>query len=198
MCHSWYPSNPLLFIQVFYTNMESNTIEAVWAHDMPVGVVMDSQQLHPRSITLDSNAGLLYWTDWGDSPSIRTAELDGWNHRQLISTDLKRPAGLTLDVGQAVLYWTDWEREVIEECDAAGNNRKKFQPLRLDASVGLANAGNHLYYTMPSLGSIMRLNKNQSVGQSSVSSALSALVMRIGLRNLSDVVVYEHKVPPGE
>ncbi|XP_062513076.1 low-density lipoprotein receptor-related protein 6-like isoform X2 [Corticium candelabrum] len=179
--------------QVFYTNEESDTIEGVSPHGSSIGVIIDSQQLHPRSLALDSNTGLLYWTDWGMVPSIRKAELDGRNHRQLISTKLTTPTRLTLDVSQAILYWTDMDRSVIEACDAAGNNRRTVQHVVMNVFTGLAEGGKYLYYTVPRNGSIMRLNKSLDASSLTLTKGLQ---IRVGLVNVSDIVIYEHKRLP--
>ena len=180
---------------MFYTNEESDTIEGVSPHGSSIGVIIDSQQLHPRSLALDSNTGLLYWTDWGMVPSIRKAELDGRNHRQLISTKLTTPTRLTLDVSQAILYWTDMDRSVIEACDAAGNNRRTVQHVVMNVFTGLAEGGKYLYYTVPRNGSIMRLNKSLDASSLTLTKGLQ---IRVGLVNVSDIVIYEHKRLPGE
>ena len=182
---------------MFYTNEESDTIEAVWPNGISVGVVINSQQLHPRSLTLDSNAGFLYWSDWGEVPSIRRAFLDEDGHMDLIRTNLVAPTGLTMDTSRGILYWIDWERQVMEACDAGGNNRRTIS-LGLKEFGRLAEAGMFLFYTMPSNGSIMRLNKSRNGDLPASFHAIPALEMRRGLVNVSDVYVYENRLAPGE
>jgi low density lipoprotein receptor-related protein 5/6 len=181
--------------QLFFTSEDSNAIEALWPDGRSVGVVMASQQLHPRSLALDSDAGNLYWTDWGENPSIRSASLDGSHHKLLIDSNLVAPTGLLVDESRGEMYWLDWKREVLEKSDLLGANRRSML-LEFKEPGSLAAGGHYLFYSVPSTGSILQLNKTIG-GHLPVSShAIPPEVMRSGLTNVTDVYVYESRLFP--
>ena len=49
----------------------------------------------------------MYWSDWGSSPSIKKASLDGSNVETVINTGVTWPNGLAIDVEEKRLYWAD-------------------------------------------------------------------------------------------
>lgn len=56
----------------------------------------------------------MYWTDWGESPKIECAYLDGSERRVLVNTSLGWPNGLALDLEEDKLYWGDAKTDKIE------------------------------------------------------------------------------------
>lgn len=70
----------------------------------------------------------LYWTDWGESPKIERAFLDGSSRRVIVGTDLGFPNGLALDFTARRLYWADALRDRIETSDLHGRGRLQLVP----------------------------------------------------------------------
>ena len=64
----------------------------------------------------------IYWSQWGDEPVIKRAEMDGSNVFQI--TEKRRPAGransLTIDYEKQRLYWVDFESNIIMSSDTSG------------------------------------------------------------------------------
>lgn len=56
----------------------------------------------------------MYWTDWGESPKIECAHLDGQERHVLVNTSLGWPNGLALDLQEGQLYWGDAKTDKIE------------------------------------------------------------------------------------
>lgn len=56
----------------------------------------------------------MYWTDWGESPKIERANLDGQERHVLVNTSLGWPNGLALDLQEGKLYWGDAKTDRIE------------------------------------------------------------------------------------
>ena len=54
----------------------------------------------------------VFWTDWGSSPKIERAELDGSNRKVLVTKDLIWPNGLTVDKATSRILWADARTEV--------------------------------------------------------------------------------------
>ena len=65
----------------------------------------------------------MYWTDWGASPKIEEANMDGTARTSLVSSGLKWVNSLSLDFKNNLLYWCDGYLEKIERVDLQGNNR---------------------------------------------------------------------------
>lgn len=61
----------------------------------------------------------MYWTDWGESPKIECAYLDGSERRVLVNTSLGWPNGLALDLEKNKLYWGDAKTDKIEVSNRA-------------------------------------------------------------------------------
>lgn len=59
-------------------------------------------------------SSLMYWTDWGESPKIECAHLDGQERHVLVNTSLGWPNGLALDLQEGQLYWGDAKTDKIE------------------------------------------------------------------------------------
>lgn len=66
----------------------------------------------------------IYWTDWGNTPRIEYANMDGSNRRIIADTHLFWPNGLTIDYASRRMYWVDAKHHVIEKADLDGRNRK--------------------------------------------------------------------------
>ena len=54
----------------------------------------------------------LFWSDWGKSPKIERAELDGSNRVVVVQDDLVWPNGLTVDTYTNRVIWADARTEV--------------------------------------------------------------------------------------
>ncbi|XP_038073060.1 low-density lipoprotein receptor-related protein 2-like [Patiria miniata] len=76
----------------------------------------------PRTIVTDHSHGHIYWTDWGSSPRIERADLDGGNRTSVVDSDLHWPNGVTIDADY--LYWCDAFLNKIERSDLSGQNRE--------------------------------------------------------------------------
>ena len=60
---------------------------------------------------------LMYWCDWGSSPKIEFANMDGQSRQELVTRGLYWPNGLTLDDSNNRLYWVDAFLDVLEYYD---------------------------------------------------------------------------------
>ena len=55
----------------------------------------------------------MYWTDWGKSPAIERADMNGENRKVIISQNLVWPNGLAIDRPTSRIIWADAKTEVI-------------------------------------------------------------------------------------
>ncbi len=66
----------------------------------------------------------LFWTDWGSTPRIERASMDGQERQTLADTSLFWPNGLALDYATDKLYWADAKHHVIECANLDGSERR--------------------------------------------------------------------------
>ena len=60
---------------------------------------------------------LVFWTDWGSTPSVQQASIDGSNKRVIIQGELKWPNALVIDEPSQKLFWADAGLDKIETSD---------------------------------------------------------------------------------
>ena len=91
----------------------------------------------------------MFWTDWGNSPKIEKASMDGTSRRVLFEADLKWPNGLTLDYATQTLYWVDAHFHKLESSNTDGSNRQELSIKAdyLPHPFGLTFHRGHLYWT---------------------------------------------------
>lgn len=70
----------------------------------------------------------MYWSDWGENPSIERAYLDGTQRQIIVKQDLGFPNGITIDFRDRRLYWTDALKDRIDTSDLHGNHRVQLIP----------------------------------------------------------------------
>ena len=102
---------------------------------------------------------MLYWTDWGSSPKIEQAAMDGSSRRSVVRGSLGWPNGLTIDQSTNRLYWADAKLDKIEFSDLNGGNRQLV--LSSAANIhpfGLTFYQGMLYWTYWISRSIARLD----------------------------------------
>ena len=76
----------------------------------------------------------MYWSDWGSSPKIEQANMDGTARTVLVSSGLSWVNSLALDFKNRLLYWCDAQLDKIEGVNLQGNNRGLI--LDLSSNIG--------------------------------------------------------------
>lgn len=77
----------------------------------------------PRDIIVVSSHGILFWADWGPSPRIETAHMDGYKRKVLVNSRIIWPTGLAVDYTTNRLYWADPKTMTIETVLFDGTKR---------------------------------------------------------------------------
>ncbi|XP_017052491.1 very low-density lipoprotein receptor isoform X1 [Drosophila ficusphila] len=114
-----------IYNHVYYTDTAKCTIELTnFEGSMGKVLVKDALDI-PRSIALDPIEGWMYWSDWGASPRIERAGMDGSHRTTIISYDVKWPNGITLDLVQKRLYWVDGKLNSISSSNYDGSQRRQ-------------------------------------------------------------------------
>lgn len=86
-------------------------------------VMKDNVPNSPREVCLEPNLSLMFWTDWGASPAILRAGMDGSQKSRIVTGNLKWPNGITVDMGNSRIYWVDAHFGVIESANFHGSDR---------------------------------------------------------------------------
>ena len=107
----------------------------------------------------------MYWSDWGASPKIEQANMDGSDRTVLVSSGLIWVNSLALDFQNRLLYWCDAKLDRIERVDLLGNNRLvvlNLSPSNLHP-FGLALADHVLYWSDWNKQSVHTYNMTSNV-----------------------------------
>lgn len=107
----------------------------------------------------------MYWSDWGASPKIEQANMDGSDRTALVSSGLIWVNSLALDFQNRLLYWCDAKLDRIERVDLLGNNRLvvlNLSPSNLHP-FGLALADHVLYWSDWNKQSVHTYNMTSNV-----------------------------------
>ena len=109
----------------------------------------------------------MYWSDWGSSPKIEQANMDGSARTVLINSGLVWVNSLALDFANRLLYWCDASLDKIERADLEGNNRVLILDLSSDSlhPFGLALADNVLYWSDWNNQSVHKYNMTSSFSE---------------------------------
>lgn len=68
----------------------------------------------------------MYWSDWGASPRIERAGMDGSHRTTIINYDVKWPNGITLDLVRKRIYWVDGKLNIIASANYDGSQRRQI------------------------------------------------------------------------
>ena len=134
---------------------------------------------------------LMYWCDWGSSPKIEFANMDGQSRQELVTRGLYWPNGLTLDDLNNRLYWVDAFLDVLEYYDL---KLHKITTL-LEKGIllhpfGLTSIDDQLYWTDW---------YNPVVYKADKKTASNANIIISGLRQPMDIHAYDrNKTLPGK
>lgn len=88
-----------------------------------------------------------FWTDWGLSPRIERASMDGKERVILHSDHLAWPNALTIDFATQTLYWADAKLLVIESSSIYGTNRRPIRTENLRHPFAMSMFEDELYWT---------------------------------------------------
>ncbi|KAK2173115.1 hypothetical protein NP493_903g01036 [Ridgeia piscesae] len=133
---------------VFYTDTGLDIIAVMTLDGRHHFTLLDVGLDEPRGIVLHPATGLMYWTDWGSSPKIEVAAMDGTSRRVIVRISSPSwPNGLTLDTFGKRLYWCDGKHGTIESTTLDGSDRKVLITTPGSHFFGIVFMAPKLYYT---------------------------------------------------
>jgi hypothetical protein len=89
----------------------------------------------------------MYWTDWGVSPAIIKAGMDGSTPLAIVQDNLKWPNGISVDHGNSRVYWTDANLDRIETVDLDGGDRRIVKSTGIKHPFGVDVMGDVVYWS---------------------------------------------------
>ncbi|XP_050744972.1 very low-density lipoprotein receptor isoform X3 [Drosophila biarmipes] len=150
-----------IYNHVYFTDTNKCTIELTnFEGSMGKVLVQDSLDI-PRSIALDPIEGWMYWSDWGASPRIERAGMDGSHRTAIITYDVKWPNGITLDLVQKRLYWVDGKLNSISSANYDGSQRRQvlYSSEYLKHPFSITTFEDNVYWTDWDKQAVFKANK---------------------------------------
>ncbi|XP_064548842.1 low-density lipoprotein receptor-like isoform X3 [Drosophila montana] len=150
-----------IYNHVYYTDTHKCTIELT-NFDGNMGKVLIEDALDiPRSIALDPIEGWMYWSDWGASPRIERAGMDGSHRTTIINYDVKWPNGITLDLVRKRIYWVDGKLNVISSANYDGSQRRQilYSTEYLRHPFSISTFEDYIYWTDWDKQTVFKANK---------------------------------------
>lgn len=128
----------------------------------------------------------MYWGDWGASPKIEQANMDGTDRTTLVSSGLAWVNSLALDYKNKLLYWCDAQLDKIERMDLHGNTR--------DLILNLTSADDHHPFGLALYQKALFWSdwRARSVHKYNITSSISKVLIR-GLRYPMEIHIYDFK-----
>ena len=107
----------------------------------------------------------MFWTDWGESPKIERAGMDGSQNTRAVIVDdnIYWPNGLTLDYEESKIYWADAKLNYIHSCNFDGRFRKVIVDESLPHPFALTLFRDTLFWTDWQTKSIHSCNKDTGI-----------------------------------
>ena len=107
---------------LYWCDKGSDTIEVSDLNGHFRRILISNGLTEPRAIAIDPFQGFLYWSDWGNTPHIGKAGMDGSNPRTIISEHLGWPNAIAIDYATKQLFFGDARQDYIAVCDLEGQN----------------------------------------------------------------------------
>lgn len=135
--------------KLYWTHAEAHRIEVVSLDKYYRKVLFWEDIDEVRAIALVPMESIMFWTDWGETPKIERAAMDGdpKSRRIIVSHNIFWPNGLTVDYDSRKIYWLDGRLHFIDEMDYDGRNRKTVTNKGVPYPYALTFFKEKLYWT---------------------------------------------------
>ncbi|XP_067614233.1 very low-density lipoprotein receptor isoform X3 [Eurosta solidaginis] len=161
-----------IYNHIYFTDTHKCTIELT-NFDGNMGKVLIEDGLDiPRSIALDPIEGWMYWSDWGASPRIERAGMDGSHRTTIINYDVKWPNGITLDLVRKRIYWVDGKLNVISSANYDGSQRRQilYSTEYLRHPFSITTFEDNIYWTDWDKQTVFKANKFNGKGVEAITA----------------------------
>lgn len=112
--------------KIYWTDGETDRIEVASIFGKHQKVLFWSDLDQPRAIALIPAKRLMIWSDWGETPKIERASMDGDPSTRmiLVKDNIFWPNGLTVDLENNLIYWVDGHYHFLDVMNLDGSNRR--------------------------------------------------------------------------
>ncbi|KAL9960532.1 hypothetical protein ACROYT_G034004 [Oculina patagonica] len=151
--------------QLYWTDETTKTISVSDLEGNNRHILISPSLDQPRGIALDPNNGLMFWTDWGQTPKIERATLSGTQRVAIVTSNLLSPFGIDLDRRNRLVFWVNWVPSKVESVDYHGNNRKLlFRQLGDFSFFGVTFLSSYLFVSDWGTDAIYKFNATNANG----------------------------------
>ncbi|XP_070183011.1 low-density lipoprotein receptor-related protein 1-like [Littorina saxatilis] len=146
---------------LYWCDKTTDTIEVSRLNGSNRLVLVREGLQEPRGLEVFPQKGLLFYTDWGDTPHIGSVQMDGAMRKVIIDTHLAWPNALTIDYVTATLFWADGNLDYIGMAAIDGSRRRTVigQGSLVPHVFAITTFENRLYWTDWEKDSIMYSDK---------------------------------------
>ncbi|XP_055949393.1 low-density lipoprotein receptor-related protein 6-like [Argiope bruennichi] len=147
--------------KLYWSDSETNRIEVSNLDGTYRKVLFWRDLDQPRSIALVPTDGWMFWTDWGETPKIEKASMDGnqTTRTAIVTSDISWPNGIAVDYDTKRLYWTDAKKKCITSVDFNGKNRQLITKDEIPHPFALTLHRDMLFWTDWSTKAVHGCNK---------------------------------------
>jgi hypothetical protein len=133
--------------------------------------------LKPRDIVVNPIKGLMFWSDWSETPLIERSGMDGSERVSIVSENLLYPNGLAVDHSSEPfrLYFVDAGTHALEYVNFDGTGRNRLMD-SLQHPFGLDVFENNVYWSDWESQNIQVADKGSGKGRRSMVSNTSDLM----------------------
>ncbi|XP_076445601.1 prolow-density lipoprotein receptor-related protein 1-like [Babylonia areolata] len=146
---------------LYWCDKTTDTIEVSLLNGDNRLVLLREGLQEPRGLEAFPQKGLLFYTDWGDTPHIGSLSMDGSERKTIIQDNLAWPNALTIDYVTATIFWADGNLDYIGMAGIDGSRRRTVIGLGflVPHVFAMTTFENRLYWTDWEKDSIMYADK---------------------------------------
>ena len=109
---------------IYFTESQHKFIGVVGIESSKEYAVLFKNLDKPRGIVVYPEKALLFYTDWGSSPAVVRANMNGSGQTRIVTTDLEWPNGIAVDIAHDRIYWSDAHLNTLESSKMDGSDRR--------------------------------------------------------------------------
>ncbi|ELK04590.1 Low-density lipoprotein receptor-related protein 1B [Pteropus alecto] len=158
---------------LYWSDTEKRIIEVSKLNGLYPTILVSKKLKFPRDLSLDPQAGYLYWIDCCEYPHIGRVGMDGTNQSVVIETKISRPMALTIDYVNHRLYWADENH--IEFSNMDGSHRHKVPNQDIPGVIALTLFEDYIYWTDGKTKSLSRAHKTSGADKLSLINSWHAI-----------------------
>ncbi|KAG7175791.1 low-density lipoprotein receptor-like isoform X2 [Homarus americanus] len=135
---------------IYYTDSINFRIQMISWDAKWSKAVVEEDLGQPRAIVVSPLDGYIFWTDWGSSPKVERARLDGGDRSAIVTPPhVYWPNGITIDHSSKHIYWCDGKLNTISKSRFDGSQTEVilFSPTVLRLPYSITVFEDRLYWT---------------------------------------------------